>query len=386
MERMSEALQRGAGDDLESRVKRAGGVLTIDLDAIVANWRLVTARLRPGSRCAGVVKADAYGLGMAQVAPALASAGCRRFFVATIDEGLALRTLLPEAEIMVLCGPFAGTEHDFLAHRLLPILNSPQQVADWAQFARRREQPLPAVLHVDTAMSRLGLNFNQAKAVAEDRATLAAVPPALVMSHLACADDPDHPLNSGQLAAFAAARTLFPGIEGSIAASSGIFLGPDWHADWVRPGAALYGLRPTPRSLNPMAQVARLQGRIVQLRDVDEGKTVGYGATHRVVAKARLATVAVGYADGIFRALGNRGCGHVGERRVPLVGRVSMDLVVFDVTGVPADEVRPGGFIDLIGPRQSVDDLARDAHTIGYEVLTALGSRYYRHYLGRTEE
>ncbi len=386
MESMSDAPQRAgvAGKNLDSRLLRAGGVLTVDLDAIVANWRLITGRLKPGSRCAAVVKADAYGLGMAAAAPALAAAGCRRFFVATIDEGLALRALLPAVEVIVLCGPFAGTEGDFLAHRLLPVLNTPQQVADWARFARLREQPLPSVLHVDTAMSRLGLHHAEARTVAEDRQTMAAIAPMLVMSHLACADEPDDPLNAGQLAAFTAARALFPGVEGSVAASSGIFLGPDWHADWVRPGAALYGLRPVPALPNPMAQVVRLQGRIIQLREVDEGKTVGYGATHRVVAKARLATVGAGYADGIFRMLSNRGCGHVGERRVPLVGRVSMDLVVFDVTGVPAADVQPGRFIDLIGPHQSVDDLAHDARTIGYEVLTALGARYYRKYLSRT--
>jgi alanine racemase len=366
--------------------RHATAVLTIDLDAIVANWRTLAARLKPGARCAAVVKADAYGLGAAKVAPALQRAGCRRFVVATLDEGLALRPLLPGADILVLSGPFAGTEHDILAADLLPVLNSPEQVAAWAAFAKRAGRRLPAAVHVDTGMSRLGLSHSQAAALAEDSAALGNLDLRLVMSHLACADEPRHPMNRRQLDAFNAARALFPDIEGSLAASSGIFLGLDWHADWGRPGAALYGVQPTAEGPNPMVQVVRLEGRIIQLRDVDAGETVGYGATHRVSARSRLAIVAAGYADGIFRSLSNRGCGHLGENQVPLVGRVSMDLIIFDVTGLPDGVVHPGAMIDLIGPNNTVDQMARDAGTIGYEVLTALGRRYCRRYLGGAAE
>ncbi len=368
-----------AGD---GEASRAGAILTVDLDAIVANWRFLEARVGPASRCAAVVKADAYGLGASRVAPALHAAGCRRFVVATLDEALILRPLLADAEILVLSGPFAGCEEDFPAARLTPVLNSLEQIARWRALAGRHGRPLPSVLHVDTGMSRLGLRLEEARRLAQDKATLAALQPVLLMSHLACADEPSHPMNRRQLEVFRAARALFPGLAGSLAASSGIFLGSDWHADWCRPGAALYGVRPTESEANPMRPVVRLDGRIIQVRDIDAGESVGYGATHLAQGPGRLATVAAGYADGLFRALGNRGCGHLGEYRVPLVGRVSMDLVTFDVTGLPDGLAKAGATINLIGPGNGVDDLGRAAGTIGYEILTALGQRYHRHYLG----
>lgn len=361
--------------------QRAGALLSVDLDAVAANWRRCQAVAQP-ARCAAVVKADAYGLGVAPVARALAQAGCARFFVATIDEGIGLREVLPDREILVLNGPLPGTEADFLEHRLIPVLNAPEQLAGWTAFAAAAGRKLPAALHVDTGMARLGLELYDLWQLAADTAALAALDVILVMSHLACADTPGHRLNHGQLSIFHTARSLFPGVEGSLAASSGLFLGADWLADWVRPGAALYGIQPTAAGPNPMLPVVRLEAKILQLRDVDAGDTVGYGATHSITKDTRLATVAAGYADGIFRSLGNRGCGHLGEIEVPLVGRVSMDLIVFDVTEVPADRLQPGAVIELLGPHHTVDDMAKAAGTIGYEVLTALGNRYHRRYLG----
>jgi len=343
---------------------RAGAILSIDLAALCANWRVLADRVGPRSQAAAVVKADAYGLGAAHVAPALLAAGCRRFVVATLDEGIALRPLLPGADILILSGPLPGGEADFHA------------------FARSSGERLAAVLHVDTGMSRLGLRLSEVRALAEDRETLSAIDLKLIMSHLACADEVGHPLNRRQLENFNAARASFPDLPGSLAASSGIFLGADWHADWVRPGAALYGVNPLPGRPNPMRQVVRLQGRILQVRDVDAGDTVGYGATHRCTAPTRLAIVAAGYADGLFRSLGNRGCGQLGEIRVPLIGRVSMDLTIFDVGAVPQTLARPGAVIDLIGPANDVDAVAQAAGTIGYEVLTALSPRYCRTYVG----
>lgn len=357
---------------------RAGAWLSVDLAAITDNWRRLSAQLRPGCRAAAVVKADAYGLGAAAVAPALLAAGCRRFFVATIDEGIELRPLLPGAEILVLNGPWPGGEDDFAAHDLIPVLNTPAQLAGWAAFADARR--LPSVLHVDTGMSRLGLAANEVAALGADRSLLERLGIILVMSHLACADEPENPMNRRQLAKFQAAAGHFPGIETSLAASSGLFLGPEWHGHWVRPGAALYGLRPSAGGTNPMAQVVRLQGRILQVRDVDAGDTVGYGATHRFARSGKLAIVAAGYADGLFRSLGNRGSGLLGGWRVPLVGRVSMDLIAFDVTATPPGEAREGGVINIIGPGNTADDVADAAGTIGYEVLTALGRRYHREY------
>lgn len=363
---------------------RAGALLTIDLDAIVANWRLLAARLRPGVRAAAVVKADAYGVGAARVAPALYEGGCRRFFVATLDEGIGLRAAMPEGEIIVFGGPLADTEEDYPAHGLIPVLNTPGQVALWAGLARRMGRRLPAVVHFDTGLSRLGLARDELAALAEDRDALAALDLLLVMSHLACADEPAHDLNPLQRRRFEAGRALFSGVPGSLAASSGIFLGAEWHADWVRPGAALYGVNPQPGAPNPMAQVLQLQGRILQVREIDAGESVGYGATHRARARMRLAVVAAGYADGLPRSLSNRGCAMLGGTRLPLVGRVSMDLMVFDVTGLPEGAARPGVFIDLIGPGVTLDDVAGAAGTIGYEILTALGRRYHRTYRGGT--
>ena len=360
---------------------RAGAFLTIDLDAIVANWRRCSAQLHGGAQAAAVVKADAYGLGAERVAPALLAAGCKRFVVATLDEALVLRPLLPGADIIVLSGPYPGTVSEFAINKLLPVLNSPEQVAGWSAFAMSIGHPLPAVLHVDTGMSRLGLSLTQALALADDTHTLAGLDLRLILSHLACADEATHPMNLQQLDRFNTARALFPDVPGSLSASSGIFLGPSWHANWVRPGAALYSVNPEPGKVNPMAPVVRLQGRVIQVRDVDAGDTVGYGATHRCSADSRLAVVAAGYADGLHRTLGNHGYGHVGEIRVPLVGRVSMDLSIFDIGGLPADALATGDLIDLIGPHRDIDAVAADAGTIGYEILTSLGRRYHRIYL-----
>ncbi len=359
---------------------RAGAFLTIDLDAIVDNWRTCTARLKAGAQAAAVVKADAYGLGADQVAPALRAAGCKRFVVATLDEAIALRALLHDADILVLCGPFPGTVAEFSAHKLWPVLNSPEQAEAWSRFAATMDHPLPAVLHVDTGMERLGLSLKEALALADDGRILAGLDLKLVISHLACADEPVHPLNLQQLDRFTTARALFPGIPGSLSASSGIFLGESFHADWVRPGIALYGGNPTPGKPNPMRPVVGLKGRVVRVRDVDAGDTVGYGATHRCPTNSRLAIVAAGYADGLHRTLGNRGHGLVGGHAVPLVGRVSMDLSIFDIGGLPEGTLAPGDMIDLIGPGHDIDAIADEAQTIGYELLTALGRRYHRIY------
>jgi alanine racemase len=361
---------------------RAGAVLTIDLAAIVENWRRLTARLGAGTRAMGVVKADAYGLGASQVAPALAKAGCTRFCVASLDEGIALRRVLPDAEILVFAGPFAGTEADFDANRLWPVLNSPEQIALWLAHARRVERRLPAVIHVDTGLSRLGLSLGEAKTASQEKALRDAFDILLVMSHLAIAEEPAHELNRKQLLRFFDARRLFPGIPASLSASAGLFLGADWQADWVRPGAALYGVNPTPYQANPMAQVIHLQGKIVQVRDIDQGETVGYGATWRAPGRTRLAVVAAGYADGLLRSLSNRGSAMVGESRVPLVGRVSMDLMVFDVGALPEGAVRPGGMVTLIGGENTLDQVADAAGTNGYELLTGLGRRYHRVWQG----
>ncbi|MBE0533557.1 MAG: alanine racemase [Rhodospirillales bacterium] len=362
----------------------SGAVLTIDLAALRANWQSLRDRLK-GAECTGVVKADAYGLGLEPVAKTLAGAGCRVFFVAHLDEGVALRAALPKAEIHVLNGLLPGTAAEFAAHRLIPVLNSLGTIDEWRAFCRTRQSALAADIHVDTGMSRLGLPPDEVTALAAEPARLDGMAPGYLMSHLACADEPDHPMNRQQLAAFVAVRRRLPLTRASLANSAGIFLGSDYHFDVARPGIAVYGGNPLPGGPNPMAQVVRLQGKILQVRGVDTPQTVGYGATHRFAGPARIATVAVGYADGFLRSLGNAGCGFVGDIRTPVVGRVSMDLITLDVTSVPEAESRPGCLIDLIGPQNDVDAVAATAATISYEILTGLSRRYHRRYVGGTE-
>jgi alanine racemase len=358
---------------------RAGAILEIDLTGIAANWRLLAQRVAPAS-CAAVVKADAYGLGAAMVSAALAKEGCRLFFTATLDEAIALRSVLPPVcEISVFNGLPPHCAEEFVAYHLIPVLNHPGQIADWEEIAGCRNG-LPAMLHLDTGMARLGLTGSEFDALADRSLQRGAIGWCGLISHLACADQAGHPLNKTQRLRFVAARERLGDLPASLAGSSAIFLGREFHFDFVRPGAALYGVNPCPNTPNPMHQIVRLRGRILQVREVDRGQSVGYGATHVMDAPGRLATVAVGYADGWLRSLSHRGSGSLGDRRVPLLGRVSMDLVVFDVSGIDPALARPGNFIDLIDGEYGVDAVAADAGTIGYEVLTSLGSRYHRVY------
>ena len=371
-------------------------ILTIDLAAIAANYRALVEQAAPAV-CAAAVKADAYGLGAAMVAPVLYREGCKHFFVATVDEGLALRQVLPNALIYVLNGLPPGAAAMLASADLIPVLCTLEQIEDWRKFCATAGQPKPAALQIDTGISRLGLPQADVVRLSTDPRLLRGFPIVHVMSHLACGDEPAHPMNDQQLMLFRTLTENFPwptsgptsGPKGGkpsfgMSASSGIFLGTDFHFDLVRPGAALYGLEPVSGRANPMRPVVRLQGKILQIRDVDLGMTVGYGATHRVEGPSRLATIGVGYADGIFRSLGNRGAVFVAGERAPVVGRISMDLITVDVGGVPRAALYPGAVVDIIGPEQSVDDFARGAGTIGYEILTAFGRRYQRRYLSDT--
>ncbi|MGH6962474.1 MAG: alanine racemase, partial [Dongiaceae bacterium] len=319
-----------------SAERAALAILTIDLAAIAANYRLLAAKAAP-AECAGVVKADAYGLGVAKVAPALWQAGCRTFFVAMLAEGLALRGLLADAAIYVLDGLHSADPAEFIAAGLRPVLVSRGEVDSWLAVAGDRADAR-AGLHLDTGMARLGMPTDELDALIAEDSKLKRLRPRLVMSHFACADTPEHPLNREQPQRFrdSLARLALPkDVARSMAASSGIFLGPDHAFDLVRPGAALYGIAPLANQPNPLRQVVRLQARILQVRRVDAGSTVGYGATHRFARQARLATIGVGYADGFMRALSNRGGAYVGDRRAPIVGRVSMDLLTIDISDIP---------------------------------------------------
>jgi len=317
---------------------------------------------------------------------ALANAGCETFFVALLDEARRLRAVLPTAAIYVLDGLMPGTAPEFRRLRVEPVLGSWPEIDEWDAFARESGEPLPAAFHVDTGMARLGLASDEAKVLAE-RLRLLNFKPSLVISHLACADEPAHPLNARQIARFRELVALFPGVPASLANSAGLLAHKDSHFDLVRPGIAIYGGRAVIGRENPMQPVVRLELRILQVRAAADGVSVGYGATQSVKRNSRLAICAAGYADGIFRAVGSTdertgAAAIVAGRRCPFVGRVSMDLVAIDVTEVPEAKAARGDFATLIGDGITVDDFATHAGTIGYETLTSLGRRYARVYVG----
>jgi alanine racemase len=360
--------------------------LTIDLGAIVENWRFLGARAgSSGSACAAVVKADAYGLGLAEVGPALYQAGCRDFFVALVDEGVQLRALIPpDARVFVLHGPQPGAEIECAEHALVPVLNSPDQLQRWSNLANIRGERVPAALQVDTGMRRLGFDSRDFEALDSEcfaSAKLSGVEPILLMSHLVSAEDRADPINRIQLEQFQIARKHWSGLRCSLANSSGIFLGPAWHFDLLRPGAALYGVAPVLNQTNPMRPVIRLQAPIIQTRTIAPGDRVGYNHTWRASRPTRVATLSVGYADGYLRSLSNCAMVRFMGQTAPLIGRVSMDTITVDVTELPEHELTPGAQFDLIDSAHDINQVATEAGTNAYEILTSLGLRYRRRYL-----
>ena len=363
----------------------ATGILTIDLDAIVANWRKLEKTAVP-AECAAVVKANAYGCGAEQVAKALASAGCKTFFVATIEEARVVRSALPTAALYALDGFFQNSGDAYAAIDCRPVIGDLNELAEWDVFCRRSGWNGGAAIHVDTGMNRLGLTVPEAQGIIP-RINAGDHGITLVMSHLASAELVNNPTNAKQLTTFREIASLFSGVPASLSNSSGIYLGPQFQFDVVRPGAALYGINPTPEADNPMKPVVELKARIVQIRNVERGETVGYGGTWTARRPTKLAIVSAGYADGYFRAAsandGTRGAEVVvAGKRCPIAGRVSMDLVAVDVSDLPANAARRGHMVTLIGEGITVDELAHHFGTIGYEVMTNLGRRYARVYKG----
>ncbi|GAC1317512.1 MAG: alanine racemase [Collimonas sp.] len=367
---------------MHPQAANAGAILTVDLNALRSNYRFL--REQAGSAfCGAAVKADAYGLGAERVAPALAAEGCKHFFVAHLDEGIALRPHLPAtAQVFVLHGPPVGTEQEFIAHGLTPVLNSLQHIQGWHALAQSLQRPLPAIIQVDSGMSRMGLPAAEAEAWLANPHYLQSIPPLFLMSHLACAEHQGHPMNESQLARFKALRQRLPHVPASLANSSGIFLGHDYRFDLVRPGAALYGIAPVAGAANPLQPVVALHGRILQTRTIERGDHVGYGISYSATEQRQIATVGVGYADGWLRSMSNRGVVFIDGSAVPMVGTVSMDSITVDVTGIAAERLQAGSLVELIGPHRAVDEVAKSANTIGYEILTGLGLRYYREYVG----
>jgi alanine racemase len=350
----------------------AASSLRIDLDALAKNYRLLRDRAAP-AECAAVVKADAYGLGVVPVARRLVREGCRRFFVATLAEAAELRTVAVEATIYVLEGAVPAAVDQLVALRATPVLNSLEQVQRWRGCGR-------ALLHIDTGMARLGLSAAEVAELGARRELLDGIEIEFVLTHLACADEPEHPLNREQLRRFATLRAQLPPAPTSIGNSAGNLFDSAHRGDLVRPGIALYGGNPFNDRPNPMAPVVTLRAPILQIREVTEPLTVGYGATYVASPPARLAVVGAGYADGYPRSLGNRGVAAVHGQRVPVVGRVSMDLICVDISALPRDAVRVGDAVELIGAVVGLDEVAEAAGTISYEVLTGLGRRLAREY------
>lgn len=373
----------------------AGLRLTVDLGSLVENWRDM-ARRSGNARTAAVVKADAYGLGIEDIGETLYAAGAHDFFVATADEGASLRLYTPEARIFVLCGIWPGMERTFFENDLVPVIASEEQLTFWMSVLSDYGD-YPCALQVDTGFNRLGLPMEDAIALADDVSRPASFAPVLVMSHLACGDDPANAMNRQQLEAFRKVSAAFEGIEASLANSAGIFLGPDYHFDLTRPGIATYGGEAVPGMANPMRPVATAEARIIQTRSVKAGETVGYGRALQLTRDSRLAIVSAGYADGYARSLSSAGVplrqtgvaggyGYIAGHKVPVAGRITMDLTIFDVTDLPEHLARAGDYIELFGNNILVDDAARAAGTIGYEMLTSMGLRHERRYISEETE
>lgn len=367
-----------------------GGRLTIDLSAITANWQDLKGRLSEGCECAATVKADAYGTGLTQTAKALYQAGCRTFFVALPVEALKLCRGMPDATIYVLDGLFPGTAKTLAEKNIQPVLGSVDEVKEWADFCQTNGTRFPAALHIDTGIHRLGLSEAEFNSVMENPALTDAFTPSLIMSHLACGSEPDHPKNKEQLQKFQRLTAPFPDIRKSLANSAGVFLGSEFHFDLARPGISLYGGKAIDSTDNPMRPVVRVEARIMMVRDVPAGDTIGYGAVQTADRALKVAVVAAGYADGMLRRAGssdtNRGAyASIHGFKAPILGRISMDMITLDVTDIPEELCQRGAFVEMLGPHVAASDLAAYAQTIDYEYLTSLGSRFHRRYASLTQ-
>lgn len=350
----------------------SGPTLEVSLPAIARNYALLKFKMA-GKACGGVVKANAYGLGADHIAPVLFEAGCKEFFVATLEEAIALRTSLPHAAtIYVFHGVRSGEAKEYITHHIIPVLNDLGQIETWNNAG-------PAALHIDTGMCRLGITPQEAKQLAEEKRVPREL--TLVLSHLACANEPDNVMNAKQQQDFANILPYFPGIRASLCNSSGIFLGTHYHFDLARPGCSLYGISSNSGLLNPVENVVTLSAPVLQYRTLTAAQTIGYGATATAPKGSVLATLECGYADGFPRILSNKAHGFVAGTRVPIIGRVSMDMIIVDVSAVPEHLRTPDLRVTFIGQQQPVDLLAKEAGTIGYEIFTRLGVRVKRVYI-----
>jgi alanine racemase len=378
-------LAHTAPEQSQSGDPETGGTLIIDLDAVEENFRTLTRLLVP-SECAAVVKANAYGLGLEQVTAKLAKAGCRTFFVADIAEARRVRASARDVTVYVLNGFSPEAASAFAELKVQPVINTLPELAEWDNFVAVNHWRGGAAIHVDTGMNRLGISVAEAAALAP-RLQNEAHGFSLLMSHLACAELPGHPLTASQIRQFRELRLLYQDLPASLANSSGIFLGEHVHFEMARPGAALYGINPTPGRANPMRNTVELTGRILQLRQVEQSETIGYGGAWTARRPSRIAVVSLGYADGLLRSASGTdakrgGAAVISGKRCPIAGNISMDLVCIDVTEIAEDAVHRGDFATFIGGDIQLDEVAESAGTIAYEILTRLAPRCHVVYRG----
>jgi alanine racemase len=362
--------------------------LTIDHAALCDNWRKLDAA-SPGARTASVVKANGYGLGLGDVGISLAAAGCEVFFVANVDEGIRLRRILKTREIFVFSGLTRRNAAAYAESNLIPVLNSIEDISVWAEFWKLRGSRRPCAVQFDTGMNRMGLNSKDITKFTNNDELASSINIITAMSHLACADDRDHEMNKSQLEKFQLYSDHFKGSELSLANSAGIYLGNSYHFNLVRPGIALYGGEYSKTDENKMNVVVSAEAKIVQIHNVRKGEMIGYGGTHVFTRDSKVATVSAGYADGYLRSGSSSpsggAMGAIGETRVPVVGRISMDYTAFDVSDVPEQVLENTDYIELFGHHIKLDDAARGAGTLGYEFLTSMGRRYYRNHINQPE-
>ena len=361
--------------------KISNSFLEINIDSIIHNYQLINNKVG-NTECAAVLKADAYGMGASVIAKALDKAGCSTFFVATIDEGIELRACFSknENQIAVLSGLLEGSEDIFYSNKLTPVLNDTEQIKKWAIYNKQKKISAPSILHIDTGMNRLGLTINELYDIIKNPTELKELHVEWIMSHLACGDQPRDIMNEKQLSVFLNAKKEIPNVKASLANSAGVFLGKSYHLDMVRPGIALYGSGSGSIPSKPLKQVIKLYSRILQIRTLSTGASVGYGASYRVSEATRVATVGLGYADGYLRSLSNCSWVFFNGLRLPVIGRISMDYITIDITQIASEKIKTGDFIEIIGDKFTLDDLATVANTVPHELLTRLGTRHHRIY------
>ncbi|PCJ99442.1 MAG: alanine racemase [Zetaproteobacteria bacterium] len=358
------------------------GELTIDIAALIRNYKSLDAMSAPSCETAVSLKADAYGLGVSGVAPVLYAAGARCFFVATLDEGIALRGVLPQVDIYIFHGFMDAVRDVYREYNLSPVLNSLVEIELYSAFSRECDETLPAIIHFDTGMNRLGLVGDETKILCDDLSLIEGVNLDFIMSHLSSSEEKDNPTNVAQYKRFQNIASYFKGVKRSLANSGGVFLSEDYHLDLTRPGIALYGGCIVPKMKEKICPVVSLNAPVLQVHSVKKGDKAGYNETYCFDNDGHVAIISIGYADGIFRSLASKGALYWRGYKLPICGRVSMDLLICDLSAVPQDHYPvPGDMVEVIGGNQTIDDLAKDAGTVAYEIITSLGRRYRRSYI-----